>query len=77
MNASDMIAKFIEGANDQLNSSDLWELAEIQKAVTELQDRANELSALEYAGVDNWSGYWYKMEMLEENFPETYTRMYG
>jgi EAL domain-containing protein (putative c-di-GMP-specific phosphodiesterase class I) len=58
---------------DYFNNNDMPEYAE---KVVSLEDRSNELSALEYAGVDNWSGYYYKSEMLKENFPETYERMY-
>lgn len=63
-NSSEIIAYF--------ENNDMPEYAE---AVRKLQDRSNELSALEYAGVDNWSGYEYMWEMLEEHFPETYERI--
>ena len=42
-----------------------------------LQDRANELTALEYAGVDNWVGYSHSFEIMKEDFPETYKRKFG
>ena len=32
-----------------------------------LLDRANKLSALEAAGVDNWEGYSYALEIMEDD----------
>lgn len=33
----------------------------------EMQERLRFLDALEYAGVDNWSGYGYAYELMEED----------
>lgn len=54
------------------------ETVEVEKEeLIRLQDCANELACLEYAGVDNWSGYSYMYDMMKENFPETYERKFG
>ena len=63
----------VQQIKDYFNNNDMPEYA---KKVESMEDSCNELSALEYAGVDNWVGYEFKAEMLEENFPETYARMY-
>lgn len=36
----------------------------------EMQERLRFLDALEYAGVDNWSGYGYAYELMEEDDDE-------
>lgn len=38
-----------------------------QSRLEELQEAEHELSCLESAGVDNWSGYGYAMQMMEED----------
>lgn len=50
--------------------------AQLVEEITKLEDRANELSALESAGVDNWSGYYYRWDILKEYWPETYERLW-
>ncbi|PEF03565.1 hypothetical protein COM97_26520 [Bacillus thuringiensis] len=37
-----------------------------QSRLEELQESEHELSCLESPGVDNWSGYGYAMQMMEE-----------
>jgi hypothetical protein len=56
----------------------MTEIVEINKIeLQRLQDCANELACLEYAGVDNWEGYHYAFEQMKENFPETYKRKFN
>lgn len=41
-------------------------VAELETCVAEREDDARRLAALENAGVDNWDGYDYAMELLRE-----------
>lgn len=43
------------------------EMEEIKDYLEQLEDDANKLSYLEAYGVDNWDGYLYAMEELEED----------
>jgi len=38
-----------------------------EKRIEELLEAEAKLQALEQAGVDNWDGYGYAMELLEQN----------
>ena len=51
--------------------------AQLVEEITKLEDKSNELSALESAGVDNWSGYSERWDILKEYWPETYERLWG
>lgn len=54
------------------------EMVTITKAEYEgLQDAANELAALESAGVDNWEGYYERWDELKDISPESYKRLRG
>lgn len=51
---------------DEIETSIANLISEIKNEIAENDERLEKLSALENAGVDNWSGYSYAMELLEE-----------
>lgn len=57
--------KRLENGNFELTREELVKLIQSE----------NELAALESAGVDNWEGYDYRLEYLEENDAEDFREL--
>ena len=57
--------KRLENGNFELTREELVKLIQSE----------NELTALESAGVDNWEGYDYRLEYLEENDAEDFREL--
>ena len=46
-----------------------------EKRLLELLEKENQLNALECAGVDNWSGYWWAKDLYTDNQDISYEDM--
>lgn len=46
-----------------------------EQRLLELLEKENQLNALEYAGVDNWSGYWEAKDLYTDNQDVSYKDM--